>query len=859
MKRHPLPAYLAGVLALAAGSVHAKPAPQAAKNAAASSATATPAGSAAMPTLQTVVVTATPTAAGVKLLNASFSVTTANLSQIHDAMASSAADLLKIVPGLWPEASGGATGANIEIAGFPGGGDAPYVTDQINGTPVYPAPTISFMANSSLIRLDDTVQRVQVVQGGPSVVYSSGQIGATVNYILRHGTPTPEGEIALTVGNEGLYRLDGFYGGPLAHRWYFSVGGFYRESSGIRRSQFPADDGGQLTATLYHTFDTGNLLLWGRELNDKNLFITDIPVAVSPNGENVSAFPGFNPNTGTFAGNANRAITVQEFPCVTPGAPANGCTPGTISADLANGRGSQIHMFGADLNLHIGQWALSDNMGYTAGRMPTNALFNNLSPETLGSFIAGQISSANGNTSIMGATDGSPFVSGTATLMNGKTLNPNTQIASLGFWIVDNKIQSFTNEIRLTRELFSGNSLTVGSYFASYSANDSWFLGNNELMLAVPNAPLVNVTLSTAAGCPTASTPGGSCTGYVTQNGILGGSFYSLLDHYHGRNTAEYLSDQWHTGPWLFDAEYRVENDVIDGTIENLQSQNLDGNPLTFYNNGVSVRDGQWTPSTYDHTLGAWSVGANYDFSNRMSAYVRVNAGYHFPSFDDLRSGTPDAQQVKNYEVGFKAQGSTYFASVTLFHRQFFGVPFQAFLFNGTQVTYTYGANSNGVDWSGDWRPLPNLQLRLTGDWQDSKYTHFCTQFEASGACTPGFSNNGTYLQRQPRLQFRFTPQYTMPTSWGAVTVFTTFTHVDQRYSNPGNQQILPAYNTLDAGIVGDIGSNFVLRVQGTNLTNTIGLTEGNARILTSGISNGFEMARPIFGREIQAQLKYLF
>ena len=858
MKCRPMTAIVAGLLTIAAGGVHAKtakPAGPASKTpGGASNVTAPP-----LPTLQTVIVTATPMSRGVKLLNASFSVTTANLSQIHDAMPSSAADLLKIVPGLWPEASGGVTGANIEIAGFPGGGDAPYVTMQINGSPVYAAPTISFMDNSSLIRLDDTVQRVQVVQGGPSVVYSSGQIGATVNYILRHGTATPHGEIGLTVGTDGLYRLDGFYGGPLANRWYFSVGGFYRESSGIRRSQFPANRGGQITATLYHTFRDGNLLFWGRELNDKNLFITDIPVAVNPSGQNVSGFPGFNPNTGTFAGDANRSITVQEFPCVAPGAPANGCIPGTISGDLANGRGSSVQMFGTDLNLHIGPWALSDNLGYTAGRMPTNALFNNLAPETLSSFIASQIASANSSPSIMGATGGSPFVSGTGSLVNGGTLNPATEVASLGFWIVNNKIQSFTNEIRLSRELFKGNSLTIGSYFASYSANDSWFLGNNELMLAVPNAPLVNVTLSTAAGCPTAATAGGACTGYVTQNGILGGSFYSLRDHYTGRNTAEYLSDQWNTGPWVLDAEYRVENDVIDGSIEGLQNENLDGNPLTFYNNNVSVRTGQWTPSTYDRTLGAWSVGANYDFSNHMSAYARVNAGYHFPSFDDLRSGTPNAQQVKNYEVGFKAEGDTFFASLTLFHRQFFGVPFQAFLFNGTQVNYTYGANSNGVDWSGDWRPLPNLQLQFTGDWQDSKYTHFCTQFAASGSCAPGASNDGSYLQRQPRLQFRITPQYTVPMSWGAVTVFTTFTHVDQRYSNPGNQQILPAYDTVDAGIVGDIGSHFEVRVEGTNLTDTIGLTEGNARILTSGISNGFEMARPIFGREIRAQLKYIF
>ena len=38
---------------------------------------------------------------------------------------------------MWPESTGGQTGANIEIAGFPGGGDAPYFTTQMMGSPLY--------------------------------------------------------------------------------------------------------------------------------------------------------------------------------------------------------------------------------------------------------------------------------------------------------------------------------------------------------------------------------------------------------------------------------------------------------------------------------------------------------------------------------------------------------------------------------------------------------------------------------------------------------------------------------------------------------------------------------------------------
>jgi outer membrane receptor protein involved in Fe transport len=797
--------------------------------------------------LQEVVVTGTPEVSGVRLLDASFPVSAASLQQIRLAQPSSAADLLKIVPGLWAESSGGVTGANIEVAGFPGGGDAPYVTYQIEGSPVYPAPTLSFMDNSSLLRLDDTIERVEVVQGGPSVVYSNGQMGATTNIILRNGTPTPHGDLALTLGDEGLYRLDGFYGGPLAAGWLASIGGFYRVSSGIRNSQFPADDGGQLTETLYRQMSNGSLLLWARQLHDKNLFVTDLPVAVSPDGRAVSAFPGFDPLTGTFAGNATRGITVEEFPCSVPG-----CAPGTISADLADGRGSDVHFLGSDLSLTFGPWSLSNRMGYTAGHMPTHALFNNFAPETLGSFIAGDMAAANADPAAMAATGGMPFTTGRASYVgSGASASLGTYVASLGFWIVDKRIQAFTDDLRFSRTLFAGNTATLGGYFASYSSDDTWYLGNDELMTATPNATLIDVALYTAAGTA-------GPVGRVTQNGVLSGAFYALVDHFDGRNAAIFLSDQWRLGPWLLDVEYRAENEQIDGAIENQSTVDLDGNPLTFYNDGTSVANGAWSPATYDHTLGAWSAGANYEINSHMSVYGRINQGVHFPNFDDLRTGATASQHIENYQVGYKAQEESLYASVDAFHRLFYGVPYPQILGNGTQVLAISGASSWGVDFQANWFPLERLSLGVTGDWQHAVYTHF-TSLAVSGGPPTGFDNNGNILQRQPRLQVRFMPEYTMPLEWGELRVFAAVSYVDLRYSDPENLQVLPAYTTLDAGVIAKVGPHLEMRVQGTNLTNELGLTEGNSRTLTAGISTGFEMARPIFGREVQGQLRYDF
>ena len=801
--------------------------------------------------LAEVVVTGTATAGGVKKLDASFQITTASLDEIRDVQPSSAADLLKIVPGVWAETSGGETGANIELAGFPGGGDAPYVTYQINGSPLFPASGgISFMDNSSLFRIDDTISRTEVLQGGPGVVFSNGQLGATVNFILRQGTSDPHGETAITFGTDHGYRVDGFYGGPLTQDWFVSVGGFYRYSEGVRNSQFPADDGGQLTGTLAHKWDAGNILFYARVLNDKNLFITDIPVTVSGEGtdQSVSGFPGFNPNTGTFAGSGLRGISVQQL----PGAPP-------VTADLANGRGSNLHMFGNTLDVQVNDLiAFNNRLMYVGGEVDCYCLFNNLAPQTLSSFIQQQATTVNGNPAITG-----PFGAATgysATLVStGAPVDVSSFVASLGFWIVQKHIQSFTEEPRVSFDLFPGNTLTVGGYLAAYSSSDQWYLGNNLLVTATPNAQLIDLTLNNGVNVTNSA-------------GLLSAAFLNLNQHWNGLNTAFFFSDSYKWGPWLFDAGYRIEEQKNHGTIENDTMTDLDSDPRNLYNKGVSVPNGKFTsgvscdtsgtnPCTeFAHTLGSWALGANYELTPQMAVYGRINQGVHFPGFDDLRSGTPQTQKIDNYEIGYRAQTPDIYGVVSVFRRKFSGVPYQQFTAAGTQITATYGASSYGLNleglWHLRWHPLEQLSLGFSGNWQRAVYTSF------SSATVSGVNYTDNILQRQPRLQFRITPAYDIPMQFGSLRFFATYTHVGLRYEDIANQQVLPEYYTLDAGGVAEIGQNFEVRLQGTNLTNQLGLTEGNARIALgsgSGIVTNFEMARPIFGRWIILQLRYKF
>ncbi|HXE66777.1 MAG TPA: TonB-dependent receptor plug domain-containing protein [Rhodanobacteraceae bacterium] len=801
-------------------------------------------------TLETVVVTAS--AIGVKKLDASYSIVSANREEIRQANPVSVADLLKISPGIWPESTGGQTGANIEIAGFPGGGDAPFFTNMINGSPIYGMSSLSFMDSSSLFRLDDTIQRVEIVQGGPGAVFGPGQMGATANFILRQGTATPSGDIGLTYGDEGLWRVDGFYGFKLADGWYASIGGFYRTSDGVRDPQFKADEGGQLTATLTHDWDNGSLMLFARKLNDKNQFITPIPM-IQGSGDSFSGYPGFDPSTGTYYGKAIQHVQV----------------PNPLgyyeNADLANGRGGNLNYFGGSYDATWGGWTVSDHFLYFGGDLPTNALFSGPNPKPLGYYLYGcNIPEPSGYCD----ADNNPVDSDTlkypatqnvvATLPNGQTVPLDQSVIHQGWWYIQKRLKSLNNDFRISREIFDGNTITAGVYLARYTDHDNWSLGNQELMLNQPNTQPIGLTYTSGGQTYVVANP----QGFVDFSGN-----FNIVEAGTATNKAFYLSDSWTIGPWLLQAGGRIENMNVHQRTCNQSKVDLDGNPLTLFDNATPVCNGTWDYENYDKTHPSFTAGANYEFNDHMSAYVRANTGGHFDDFDNGIRGTggnfAPMQKIKNLEAGFKYGSPTLFVDVSIYHRLFTGLPYQESI-NGAPVgpIENYGANTHGLDLNGTWSPIENLHLKLVADYMDGHYTHHngCATYVDINGNTQCVSFDGQPLQRQPKVRYLFMPSYTLPTSWGSITGFLTWEHAGQRFEDQTGLQPLGTYHTLGAGLVADYGPNWQFRLQGTNLTNAIGLTEGNARITgaSAGI-NGVLMARPLTGREVYLQAKYQF
>ena len=778
--------------------------------------------------IQTVVVTGTAAAGGVRKLDAAYSITTANEEQLKAAAPTSTADLLKIVPGVFAEATGGVAGANIAVRGFPSGGDAPYVTIQLNGSPLYPPPTLSFLENSSLFRIDDTIERVEVLRGGPSTVFSNGQPGATVNFITKKGTDQAEGSVRFTTGTGKLRRFDAFYGGKIGEGWYGTIGGFHRTTNSVRDAGFPADKGGQLSGSITRKLDQGEVTVYGRFTNDKNAFHTGVPLisASTPDGQ-PTPFPGFDPLTGTLASNELRNVRLETGPGQ------------VLQKDLADGRGLKANLVGADFTKNIAGWSVSNKISFLTGDAPTLAIFaGGTNPLTIDAYISSAVASANGMAGVVAAA-GRPAVSGSATYVHGGgAVAGSQQVLSAGIWSVEKNIKAFTDELRISKEVAPGHRLTAGVYLADFSTDDQWYLGNSHLMTATPNARPINVALDNGV--------------IVSGNGHDGASFYTLHENLNGRNAALFLSDEWKISDKLtVDGGARYERQRIDGTINNPVSIDLDGNPLTIYNNSASVTGPTNTLVDRKDHASSYTVGALYKVARDFSVFARMNSGVSFPQFDTIRDFGDRAPmiKIKQVEAGVKTVGSFYSAYLTAFHTEFSGLPFSQILANGQRLNSLGGASGNGLEFEVALRPLKNLQIALTGNYQDSTYKDFAVASDAG--------TNGNRVQRQPKFQARLTPSYRIPMAWGDVKLHATYTTIGERWSDTQNKQLLPGYESLDAGILASIGEHIELRLTGNNLTNEFGLTEGNARILGGG--SGVVFGRPIFGRSVEASVMYRF
>jgi outer membrane receptor protein involved in Fe transport len=811
--------------------------------------------------LQEVVVTAT--AQAVKKLDASYNIVSASLQDIQMANPGSASDVYKLSPGVWPENSGGQTGVNIDVAGFPnGGGDSPYFTTMIQGLPVYGSPFLSFMDNSSFIRLDDSVERIEIVQGGTSAIFGPGQVGATANFILRTGKDKREGSLGVTYGNEGLYRVDLFQGGKLSEGWYGSIGGFYRTSEGVRDPQYLSDIGGQLTATLKHDLDNGSVMFWARTLHDHNQWVADFPYVVY--GGSNHPYPGFDQLNSTY-----NSKQLQNFQVPNP---ACNCFE---NDDVSSGRGADLSYFGSQLTQAFGNgWSISNSFVFDGGYLNTHAMINNGNPQALSAFIAGLPPCPKTGTTCLPAPLTPAAVQ--ASFSAGGAVNPSQSIVTQQVWLVQKKLMSIGDEFRVIKDFGNGNDLTLGVYVNHYTMNDNWSLGSNVLITNQPNAQAVILT----------GNAGGNVYQVTSSQGIVSANGgYQILQDGNATQVAGYISDSWKIDRWLLDASVRLAHISLSQETTNLSPVNMNGGPpgtgTNLWDNAVELPNGTYSPGHSNNTMPTFSGGVNYEFTDHMSAYGRVNNGHTFRIFDDVRCNvyngsngcpnmTPQAA-VQNYEAGFKVQNRWTYIDASVYDKEFQGLGYTPVDINHVQLgpASTYGSTARGLRVDGSVNPFATndnqavsaFKITVNGIYEKAHYKDFggCFVYQDILGNTICGSINGVQLARLPKFQYRLTPSDTQNMSWGTLTEQVIYEYIGQHYQDGTGLNPLGSYYDIGAGIDAKVGEYWEFRLLGSNLTNQLGLTEGNARFGGNAVQNSVGFGRSILGREVNLTVKYSY
>lgn len=716
-------------------------------------------------TLEEIVVLGTPGGAGVNKQDASFAITTLSADTLLKAGPKSTAEVLQLVPGVWAESSGGVAGANIDVRGLPGGGDAPFVTMSINGAPIYGTEMLSFFEQSSIFRVDETIARTEALRGGPNAVFSNGEPGVTMNFNLKKGTDTTEGRLKYTVGDYGLHRVDAVISGPISEDLYYMVGGYISRSEGIRDAEFNSEKGQQITAQITKVFENGELNVWTRITDDHGQWY--LPMALN-SGNDLGEFSQL--------GTATRFRTLQVN--------ANGDTE---TFDFADGRGWDGSVSGINADFDLGNgFTLRNNTSYTKGDADTLGFVPDGSPVQVSALAAGA-----------------------ATTLGGEVLGADEYVQNYGHWVVKKDLESFTNDISLTKEI-SGHSITAGFYKAGWSSDDFWSLGNFTPVHNVANGDFLDSNVSCADLQDAGS--GSGCWAYGIQS-----AGDADVD-------AFYIADSWQVTEALrIDAGFRKEWIDLDYILD-AGPGFPDGNR----DMAVSINDSDE----------AYTFAVNYDFHEDLGVFARYSDGFLFPHFDDIREGNLNVNGIEQYEAGVKFSSEYVNVFTTFFYNKN-----DSFASNVGSVVdaAAFKTESKGVEVDGLFT-YDKLNVSFIATYQDAEIESSTTAADI-----------GNRVLRQPKFQMRVAPSYDVEIGDVTATLYGAAQVVGKRYGDNGNTVVLGSYEKFDAGVIVRTGSNLFFQLHGDNLTDSHGITEGDPR--NPAAPNG----RPILGRSFKFSIGYDF
>lgn len=818
-------------------------------------------------TLDQIIVTGSASG-GISQFESSVAITTFNEEDVRQKAPLTITDLYAEVPGIWAETSGGESAANIFVRGIPAPGQYRFTKLQIDGMPTIEESGIPFLPPESYIKLDETIQRVEAIRGGTSTIFASNAAGGIINNITRKGTDESEGYIGLEYGDFGHYRVDGFYTGPITDRLSIAAGGFYRVSDGVRDPGFTANEGGQFRTNLTYELDDGEITVYGHYINDRNIFYLPVPLGLDGDGE-LTDIPGFDANFDTLTSD-----DVARAQIVLPGE--------TRERDLTDGIHTEAFSAGGSFYRDFGDWRVDNKTRYVDGDTVFNAVFSIFAPTDAQSFLDGRLGAAQTAfpdadrlvLRFLGETPGTTSTFGFAG-NGGAGNNGNGLVIESGWWNVETSVRNFQNDFQLSRdvEYFGTHTFTFGAYASFANYKSEWNFNN--ILQEVDGSPEGLEIFAVDDDAP----GGPQVVGAVTQNSFTGyGTLYRNYDA-DTRTLAFYATDEWQVTDRLrFDAGVRFESLRINGVAERPGTFDLsDENSLigagglpTLADDAVAFGSGTFDPFDETYNEFAWAVGVNYTLTDAIALYARANEAYRTPDPNDLAANPAGAGDLPVNDI-FQAEGGVKLdfpyvrAFVTGFYSDFtdqiFSDPVVDQNGNTVEAQVLLASETIGLEAELDIGPFYGFGLNAKATIQDPEIQGFDVVGGGGGFGVVGDEFIGNEIQRIANRIIVIEPRYEFELEAIDGALFASIFNVDDRFANNGNTIILPGYTTVGVGATVNYGS-LEFTFTGDNLTNEIGVTEGNPRtdaFATGGNSSIATFARPIVGRHFRFRVGYRF
>lgn len=755
-------------------------------------------------------------------LESSIAITTLGAKAIEDRAPISTAAILQTIPGFVVESSGGEVGNNLFARGIPSAGAYEYVQIQEDGLPVFEDGALQFANADNWYRLDETVSKMEAVRGGSASIFATNAPGGIINFISKTGQNEFQGRAKFTVGDYGLYRNDLNLSGALVQdKLFFNIGGFYRVDQGIRETGFSANKGGQVKMNLTYKFDDGGYLrLNYKKLNDKNAFY--LPIPLKSNNGKIEGVSGFDPNYGTLTSSNFSHLNVPQY------------GGGTFSADLEDGVHPVVDAIGAEFKKKVSEKVTFKNaFRNTKINLNYNAIFPNGGPWTQDAYATG----------VQGLTPENTGDLNFSYVDNGAALNPNALVMRAEHWYIHKQMENFANNLSFTFDL-EPVTLTAGYYYSNWKSNQYWNW-NTYLVDVTDNPRLLNVE-NTATGIS------------HTWNGIERITWLERDAQTKGRLNDFYVDAEIKASDKLtFNAGLRYNDDKYSGYRDNARffAENLgviDNN--TADDAVTTVKGNAYTYWSYDVSEISYTAAGNYKFNDNMASYIRYSRGFRSPIEEAFYDNAADLSKLENtfvnqLELGYKFANSFISVNANLFRMNLKNVAFTDILSDGTSENKFADINNIGLEVETNVK-YNVFRLNFNFTLQQPEYDNF-TGSNADGST---FDFNGNTARRIPKFFYTLRPEVDITDKLSA---YVNVTYFDKKYTNQDNKQVLPAFNEVGAGLNYKV-NNLRFALDGSNLFNAIGLTEGDPRQTTSSSSDVF-MARPILGRAFRLSVAINF